>query len=106
MFNIFRKKRGIPAFRFQDSGDKICFTCNHVFHDGKDILLVTNDEDGDWQFMCGDGEHEMETGILICLRHATELDPTINDLWDLPLGYEAERKSKNAKWEVCKRQLD
>lgn len=53
MFNIFKKKGRQQEFRFQDPSDKICFTCTHVYHDGKENLFVWHDEDGDWQFMCG-----------------------------------------------------
>lgn len=36
------------------------------------------------------------------LKYVLDLDPTIVKLKDLPLGYCAERKSKNDKWVLVK----
>ena len=100
MFNIFRKKHESLNFKFQHPEDKICFTCDHVHKQGKDILFISHDEEDDWQFMCGEGNHETENGVLICLKHAVEIDSSINEMWNLPIGYAAERNNKKSEWVI------
>ncbi|MQP25832.1 hypothetical protein GFJ94_12230 [Flavobacterium sp. LMO8] len=80
----------------------MCFTFEHVFEEGKDILYVSHDEDGDWQFMCGESNHVPENGKLICLEHIIKLDSTLNEIAEIPLGHVAERKKRGEKWEIYK----
>lgn len=77
----------------------LAFSCTHVYKDGRDILFISHDEDGDWQFMCGDNNHEPDNGVLLCLEHITEIDASVNEVADLPFGFAAERESKNKDWE-------
>ena len=63
------------------------------------ILYVTHEaDDGAWQFLCGFKDHTNSNIKIISLKQATEIDPSINDLYDMPLGVGAERKSKQSKW--------
>jgi hypothetical protein len=39
---------------------------------------------------------------LISLKQATELDSTINELFEMPLGFGAERNSIKDKWKLYK----
>jgi len=98
MFNLF-KKREQPNFRFTESENTACFTCDHVLNRERPILHVTRDEDGDWQFMCGQNDHTEANAKIISLKQVTEIDQSVNDLFEMPLGVGADRASVNEKWQ-------
>jgi hypothetical protein len=79
------------------------FCCSHVVHEGQAILYVSHDGDGDWQFLCGETGHGVDQGHLSHLGHLLDLDPTIQELADLDLGWEAERSAIDAPWVRTKR---
>ena len=86
-------------FPFKDSDDVAVFTCCHIIEDGADICYVSHDEDdGAWQFICENDNHEDFEGRIISLKQAFEMDNSIGELADLPLGFEAVRDSKNLPW--------
>ncbi len=98
MFNLFKKKDN-STFKFAEPESTACFTCDHVFNRQREILYAVHDgEDGAWQFMCGESDHTESNGKLITLKQATEIDETINDLFEMPLGVGAERGSVKEKW--------
>ena len=72
------------------------FVCPHVFKGTRPVLLVIH-EDGDWQCLCGKEDHD-ENGHLVGVGHLIEKDQSIDELFDLPDGWEAERVSKNDAW--------
>lgn len=104
MFNLFKKKNiQTSEYKFQDAENTVCFVCDHVLNKERPILNVTHDkEDGIWQFMCGQNDHDESNAKIISLKQATELDNTINDLYEMPLGVGAERESINEKWQPYK----
>jgi len=64
---------------------------------------VTHDEDnGMWQFLCGDNSHSEEDARIISLEEAVSIDPSINELHDMPPGIGAERSSRAAEWQAFK----
>jgi len=86
-------------FRFKEPESKACFTCDHILKGERPILFVSHDANGDWQFMCGQNDHTDKNAKLISLVQATELDPTVNDLYEMPMDFGADRKSVKDKWE-------
>jgi hypothetical protein len=63
------------------------------------ILKVTHDEDdGAWQFLDGVSTNSYSNAVVLALHEVVELDNTIVDLADLPLGWSAFRTDKNAPW--------
>jgi hypothetical protein len=72
------------------------FVCPHIFQDSRPILLVIHDE-GDWQCLCGEDDHD-EKGHLVGMGHLTDRDSSINELVDLPNGFEAGRDSVSSDW--------
>lgn len=98
VFNSFGQNKGNTEFKFSDSQDKAVFTCNHVLEEGRDILYVTHDSDGDWQFLCGQDNHTEENAKIISLKEVTELDITINELYEMPVGIGVERGKVGQKW--------
>lgn len=101
MFNLFGQDKSNAdksEYKFKDAKDKACFTCDHVLIKKNPILYVSHDEEGDWQFLCGQDNHTEANAKIISLKKATEIDQTINDLFEMPLGVGAERKTIKDKW--------
>src|SRR5262245_2557022 len=98
MFNFFKKKDK-TIFKYQEPENMACFTCDHVIDGQRPILYVSHhSEDGTWQFMCGQSDHTEANAKIISLKQATEIDPTINDLYEMPLGVGAERETTKSQW--------
>ncbi|HHY72168.1 MAG TPA: hypothetical protein GX497_02870 [Bacillus bacterium] len=73
-------------------------TTKDVIANGKPILVVFHDEDdGMWQFHSGD-DVDMGDAVLISLREMIELDSSLVELVDLPLGWVAWRNNANSHW--------
>ena len=99
---INRSNTGNDIFPFSDTPATAVFICSHILDSGEDILFVSHDmDDGAWQFLCGK-EHNESDARVVSLKYVLDLDPTIGNLKDLPLGYGAERESKNDKWVIAK----
>lgn len=74
------------------------YCCGHLFRRERPALLVAR-EDGDWQFLCGNVDHNdplepyhVSVGALL------DMDPTLNEIADLPPEWEAERSEIRADW--------
>lgn len=66
--------------------------------DGTPILMVSHDEDdGGWQFLCGT-TNEPQEGRIVALKEIVRMDPTVQEVADLPLGWIAFRKAVGEKW--------
>ena len=103
MFNLFKNKNEKTEYKFQDPENTACIVCIHVFDRERPILSVTHDlDDGCWQFLCGQDDHDETTAKVISLKEATEIDHSINDLFEMPTGIGADRKTINDKWEPYK----
>lgn len=81
--------------------DTAVITCEHVLSGERPILFAVHDEDGDWQFLCGD-DHTMQQARIISLGEACEIDSTLPVLAPLPCGYTAARKNENKAWKFKK----
>jgi len=82
---------------FSDPDNSVAFSTVRVFRENFPILLVSHDEDGDWQFLCGttlDKKHI----FVACLGCVFERDRTIGELADLPIGWTATRDYIGAPW--------
>ncbi len=101
---LFRNK---TTFRFNEKENVACIVCNHVLNNERDILLVTHDlDDGQWGFLCGQDDHMINNYKIISLKEVLDIDKSINEIYDMPLGYGAERKSKNSSWKPFKQIID
>lgn len=102
MFNLFGQKKSNTEkteFKFKEPENTTCFVCDHVLSKQRPILYAAHDkEDGSWQFLCGQNDHTEANAKIISLKQATEIDLTVNDLYEMPLGVGAERKNKADKW--------
>ena len=79
----------ITFFPFSDPPDTACFTCCHVLDDHRPILYVSHDEDGCWQFLCGES-HTLEDARVVSLADILQIDGSVADLADLDRGEYAE----------------
>jgi hypothetical protein len=86
---------GCPKFTDKRMG---VYCCRHLFRRERSALLVDR-EDGDWQFLCGNADHDdplepyhISVGTLL------DVDPTLNEIAYLPPGWEAERPEAGANW--------
>jgi hypothetical protein len=83
---------------FQDPQNVAIFTTRHVIKDGNPILFVSHDaDDGAWQFHSGDSVSSKDA-LIVALSEIVEIDPTIAELADLPLGHKASRASRSDSW--------
>jgi hypothetical protein len=100
-FFPFSKK---TEFKFKKSERTACFTRNHVVNREQPILYVTRDyDDGAWQFLCGENDHDTTNAKVVSLLNIVEINSTVNDLFEMPLGYGAIRKTITDKWEPFKK---
>ena len=97
---LFRKK---SKYQFQEPENTACFTCDHVVNGTHPILFVTHDsDDGGWQFLCGTENHDESNARILGLKEITEIDPTLNQLFEMPVGTFAERGLIGGDWKVFK----
>ncbi|MFL0269324.1 hypothetical protein [Candidatus Clostridium radicumherbarum] len=85
-------------WKFSDAENTAVFTTRQVVNESVPILYVSHDEDdGAWQFHHGSNV-SIEDAIIVSLEMMVSLDDTLNQLFDLPLGWIATRKSINDFW--------
>ena len=73
------------------------YVCSHIFRGLRPVLLVSR-EGGDWQFLCAGTHEDDEIPRVAGLNHLFEQDPTLEELRDLPEGWEAERTNEQSHW--------
>ena len=82
---------------FTQARNTAAFMTSQVLKHREAILLVVHDEDGEWQFI-GSTDGTAENCRVVCLHDAVDLDCSILDLADLPLGWHAVRDSVETAW--------
>jgi hypothetical protein len=87
--------RGVD-FKFRESRNLGVFTTRQWLEEKKPIVRVVHDEDGDWQFLTGD--QLLEDARIVSLEEIINRDATINDVFNLDYGQEAERKFIGDRW--------
>jgi hypothetical protein len=86
------------SWRFEDSPNDAVFTTQSVGRGVKPILYVSRDEDdGTWQFHSGD-DVSVKDAMVLSLEEVVVMDPSIEQLADLPRGWIATRSSSTAAW--------
>jgi hypothetical protein len=85
-------------WKFPDPEDLATFTERAIVERERPVLYAAHDvSDGGWQFLTG-GELS-EAGVqLVSLAQIVELDPSLAQLADLPLGWHAERVTAESAW--------
>lgn len=85
------------TWAFEDSYVFASYTTRFVLDGSRPILLVAHETDGDWQFLCGT-TNDVDDCKVICLKDAVKIDPSVAELADLPLGWQAHRERPGAEW--------
>lgn len=84
------------VFKFREPTNLAIFTTRQWLELKKPILRVVHDNDGDWQFLTGD---QMPEDIrLVALHQLIKRDKSLNEVFDLDYGEEAERDFIGGKW--------
>ena len=94
----------MEAWPFNDPPNVAAISVKQIFKSNTPILLVVHDEeDGGWQFLTN-GEFSAEDALVVALKNVVSLDPTICELADLPIGWEASRPALGQPWNRTKSQ--
>ena len=84
---------------FDDAENTAVFTTHYVLDLGHPVVRVTHDrEDGAWQFHSSEGKANAKVRI-VGLGEMVDLDRSLVDLADLPLGWVATRAGIGSSWE-------
>lgn len=90
-------------YRFQEPKNAACFVCDHIMNKKRPVLFVSHDkEDSSWQFLCGETDHNDDNIKIISLNEMTEIDDSVNDLYEMPIGFGAERSQIDEPWKPFK----
>ena len=85
-------------YEFIDEKNTMVITTKNIVSKEKSIMLVSHDEDdGMWEFLEGE-EVKEEDAMIISLYEMVNIDPTVNQVADLPLGWIAYRDIEQDKW--------
>jgi hypothetical protein len=91
-------------FKFNEPKNLTTFTTRQWLEEQKPILRVVHDNDGDWQFLTGD---QMEEDIkIVALSELIKRDKTLNEVFDLDYGEEADRDFIGGQWTRNKIEYD
>ena len=83
-------------FKFYEPKNLTTFTTRQWLDEKKPILRVVHDNDGDWQFLTGD---QLPDDIkIVALEQLIKRDDTLNQLFDLEYGEEAQREFIGGHW--------
>lgn len=92
--------------QFNISNDTAVVTSTEITQDSRAILYVSHEYDEEegplWQFHSGSGDYSDEKMQLVRLQTILDLDQSITDIADLPIGHAANRVSANAVWTYSK----
>lgn len=84
---------------FEDPPNVATMTVRDVIEGHSPVLFVVHSEDdGMWQFLTG-GPVEMADARLVSLEYMWRRDPTLGELADLPVGWQAWRDDANQPWQ-------
>lgn len=78
-------------------------TTRYVLENKSPILYIFHyDEDGAWQFSGNEENLDDEDYRVISLEEIIKLDDSVQEVLDMPLGFEAHRKNVQLPWEIVK----
>ncbi len=88
------------CFKFREEKNLGVFTTRQWLENNDPIIRVIHEEDGDWQFLTE--EIDFDHGKLVALEQLVIGDITLNELFDLEYGEEAEREFVGGLWKRTK----
>jgi hypothetical protein len=88
----------VDPWPFDQARNCAVFTTRLVVERREPILHVTHDaDDHGWQFI-GSSDGTRENHMIIAFHEAVELDPSVLEVADLPVGWHAVRESPKHPW--------
>lgn len=84
---------------FKDYSKKAVFTCLHIIEHNSPILYVKHDNDGDWQFLCGEN-HTTKDARIVALQEMINIDPSVSKISNLKRGQTAVRENQESEWKL------
>ena len=89
----------VDSWPFSDPRNLAVFTVPRGVMAGRLPMLrfCHDEEDGGWQFLTGE-PIDMKEALLVSLESVVRADPTLTDLADLQLGWEAARTRVGEPW--------
>ena len=99
-----KNKTLVKLKEFEDTLNTAVFTTKSVVKDKKEITYVTHDaDDGAWQFFSSDDfDNYEEVAMILSLDEIINIDITVLEIADLPLGYFATRPTSKDSWTTKK----
>jgi hypothetical protein len=86
------------TWKFDQPPNCAVFTIRGVLDRAEPVLHVTHDEDDHgWQFLGAKSPHESDARV-VALEEMLNLDPTLHELADLPVGWHAWRRYLGDQW--------
>ena len=85
-------------FKFYEEKNLGVFTTQETL-DGKPILWVYHNEDGDWQFHSVENPN-LDKAKVVSLESLVKMDKSLNDIYYLNFGQSAKRKTATSEWEI------
>lgn len=85
-------------FKFYEERNLGVYTTQATL-EGKPILRVYHNRDGDWQFH-SEEYPEIENSKIVCIENLVKKDPSLNEIHYLNYGQYAIRKDVNSEWEI------
>jgi len=84
---------------------KLVYACPRVVLERKTCKVVFHCSNGDFEFLCGSNDHGVEGSaeenpIILHFNHLLEFDPTLEEIRDLKVGFEANRQEKGGIWSI------
>ena len=88
----------VEDWPFDDPKNVATISIRQIIVEGAPILRVSHDEDdGSWQFLGWETPRE-EDAMVVGLSTVVDIDPSIKELADLPVGWQAWRRSPKDAW--------
>lgn len=93
---------GTMKYGFNEKTNTMVITTKGILEKRKNILFISHDEDdGIWEFLDGVDVKE-EDAAIVSIFEIVEIDPSINFISDLPMGWVAYRNDIESDWVRCK----
>ncbi|MGD1852499.1 MAG: hypothetical protein ACFCBU_18590 [Cyanophyceae cyanobacterium] len=84
---------------FSEPKNVAVYTTSDVMENRSPILFVPHDiDDGAWQFHSAQG-NDCDEPKVVALKRIVDLDHSLEELYDLPMGWQAVRVNESSPWQ-------
>ncbi|MGQ0533474.1 MAG: hypothetical protein ACT4OF_12400 [Caulobacteraceae bacterium] len=88
-------------WRFSDPQNVAVFVTSRIIQGAAAITYFGHDsDDGAWQFHDSNSQGDPK---VVSLKQVVDLDPSVEELYDLPLGWCARRNHRSSPWTRSKK---